>query len=147
MRPLLVRTVRLASPLVILSTLLLGSCGDGGGGTPPPTPTISVALGSSTLTLTQGQNNTVTVSVTRGGGYSGAVDLSLEGAPDGVSGTFEPASIPSGSTTSTLTLTATMAAAAGAHNLTVRARGQGVQEKTAALALTVQEAPRIALSA
>ena len=134
-----------------LAALFLAGCSDGGDVTgadtdPGPEPAISVALGSTTLAVTQGQEDSVAVTVSRAGGYAGAVALSLEGAPNGVTGTFEPASVPGGSTASMLRLSASDQIEPGTYNLTVRASGTGVSEQTAALAVTVREAEGFAVS-
>jgi len=130
------------APLLALALALGAGCGgDDGGPTDPETGSISIALSPTSMSLVQGESGTTTVALTRGGGFTGAVDLSLEGAPAGVTGTFSPATIASGGTSSTLTLAAGAAAAPGTHTLTVRARGDGVSERTAALALTVEAAP------
>jgi uncharacterized membrane protein len=112
----------------------------------PQTPAVGVTVASAAITVTQGQNATAVATVSRSGGYDGPVVLSLESAPTGVTGSFSPGSIPAGSTNSTLTLNASLAAAAGTHNLTVRASGQGTQDATASLVLTVLERPGIALA-
>jgi hypothetical protein len=131
---LLVHRVRIA---VTMLALALSACpGDGVG----PAQEISIALSGSTVTIAQGQNGTVTVTVGRLNGFASAVALSLEGAPAGVTGAFNPASVPNGATTSTLTITVGATAATGAHTLTVRARGQGVPDQTVALTLTVTTA-------
>jgi hypothetical protein len=140
MAQLLVHRVRIA---IVMLALALSACnGDG----PGPAQEISIALSPTTLTITQGQNGTVTVTVGRLNGFASAVTLSLEGAPAGVTGAFNPASVPNGTTASTLTITVGATAATGAHTLTVRGRGQDVTDKTATLTLTVTAAPTLALA-
>jgi hypothetical protein len=117
---------------------------DPDGGQPKP-PGIGIALSVSSVALVQGDstgnNGAVHITLTREGGYTGAVELVLEGAPAGVTGTFEPATVDSGATTSRLSLRANGSQETGSFALTVRARGQGVTEKTSALALSVSQAP------
>lgn len=133
--------------LLVVPILALGACsGDDDGGITNPTGTISVTLGTTTITLAQGQSNTVLVSVTRSDGFDGAVALSVTGAPSGVTGTFSPASVASGSTSSTLTLSVSASAATGSHALTVHASAAGIAEKTATLTLVVNAPPSYALS-
>lgn len=129
------RRFPIALPLAL--TLALGC----GGGSEPagPDPAIALALGAATLSLTHGQSATVAVTVSRTE-FSGAIDLSLEGAPAGVTGTFSPSTLPGSAGSSTLTLTATTAAASGTHPLTVRAVGTGVPAQTASLQLSVTAA-------
>jgi len=106
---------------------------DPGGNT--PTPDFTIALSSATLAVNQGASGSVTVNLTRTGGFTGAVAVTVQGLPANV--TSAGLSIPAGATSGTLAVSAAAAAAAGATNLTVRATGAGVSEKTAALALTV----------
>jgi alpha-tubulin suppressor-like RCC1 family protein len=131
--------------------MLVVACGSDGGTTNTPvTPTvpetITVAVSPASLGLTVGQSGTTTVTVSRGGGFAGAVALSAEGMPAGVTASFAPASVPSGSTTSTLTVDVGAAAAPGSYTLTIRGVGPGVGASTAALALTVSPRPSITLS-
>jgi len=141
-------TVRSAlSRLALLALALVvgAGCGsDDNGPTEPPTGgtgSINFTLSPTSKTLAQGESGTITLALTRSGGFSGAVELSLEGAPAGVTGTFSPATIPAGATGSTLTLVAAADAAPGTHNLTVRAKADGVSDKTATLSLTISSPP------
>lgn len=111
-----------------------------------PNPTIGLQGAATALTVVQGGSGTVSYTVTRGGGFAGAVSLAVEGLPSGVTAAFAPTSLAAGVTTSTLTLTAAAGTSAAVTNLTVRATGTGVTAQTAALALTVSEAPGIVLS-
>ncbi len=108
---------------------------------PPPSPTIGVALNPAALTLNAGSNGAVTVTLTRGGGFTSSVDLTLENLPANVTGAFAPATIPSGSTSSALTVNTTAAATVGNSQLTIRARAAGVTDATAVLTLTVNPPP------
>jgi len=64
-------------------------------------PNYALSLTPAALTIVQGATGTATVTITRTN-FTGAVPLSLSGAPAGVSGSFDPAA-PTG-TSSTLTL-------------------------------------------
>lgn len=134
-----------------LSTVLGcgGSDGNGGPTDPDPTPTIGITLSPTSLTLDQGTaaaeqaaptTGTVTVNLTRGGGYTGAVTATLQGAPTGVSAS--PVTIASGSTSGTMTIEVTEAAQPGTTNMTVQATGSGVSAASASLSLTVNELPQ-----
>lgn len=114
-----------------------------------PNPTITLTAGSSTASVVQGASTTVPVTITRGGGFTDAVTLAVSGLPTGVTATFNPASIASGSTTSTLTLTAAANATAGTSALTITASGTGVTAQTATVNLTVTASatPAIAVAA
>jgi hypothetical protein len=131
---------RLVSAVVALATVAACSGGDDNG--TEPTPTIDIALSQAALSIVQGgTNQTVTVTLTRGGGFAGAVSIDVEGEPTGITATASPASIAAGSTTSTITIAAAANATVGAANLTVRATGPGVTDKTQTIALTVTAAP------
>jgi len=96
-----------------------------------------MALGSGTLSVAQGQSGTVSVTLTRGGSFAGAVDLTVEGAPAGITATATPGQVAAGASTATITVQAAATAAAGTTTLTVRAKGTGVPDATATIALTV----------
>jgi hypothetical protein len=127
---------------ILVAAGAAAACGGGGDddtGT-NPTPAIGISVTPTSLSLAQGANGTVTATVSRSGGFAGNIDLSLEGAPTGVTGSFTPSSVTGSFTTSTLTVTAAASTAPGNYNLTVRAKGTGVTDQTAAVALTVTAA-------
>jgi uncharacterized membrane protein len=123
--------------------LSAAACGgdDDNGGVVTPTPSIAVSAGTATVNVTAGQSGTSAITLTRNGGYTGAVNLAVTGAPAGVTATFNPASVASGSTTSTLTLATTAATAAGTYPLVVTASGTGVANATTQVSLVVTAAP------
>jgi hypothetical protein len=137
---------------VVAALVAVVGCGGGadGGGTQPtptptpttpaPTPTIGISLGNSTAVLAAGQSATILVTVSRTA-FTGTIDLSLEGAPAGVTGTFSPSSLTAATATSALALTSGSAPTAGTSTLTVRARGTGVTDVTGTIALTVLPPP------
>ncbi|HEX7052002.1 MAG TPA: hypothetical protein VF188_17470 [Longimicrobiales bacterium] len=130
------------APLLALALALVAGCGsDDPGPTDPETGSISIGLSPTSVSVVQGQSGTTTVTLTRGGGFSGAVELSLEGAPGGVTGTFSPATIAPGATSSTLTLAVAATAAPGTHDLTIRAQADGVSDKTATLTVVISPPP------
>lgn len=111
---------------------------DDDGGTVEPTPTIGVAVATPTVTVVAGQSGTAAVTVTRGGGYTGPVNLSVEGSIPAGSATPNPAALAAGVTASTINITTGSATPAGTYNLTVRAAGTGaVAAVTAPLTVTV----------
>src|SRR2546425_7195874 len=55
-----------------------------------PAADYTLSLSSAALTIAQGANGTATVTITRTN-FTGAVTLSLGGAPSGVTGSFNPA--------------------------------------------------------
>ncbi|MFC1661323.1 hypothetical protein ACFL3S_07730 [Gemmatimonadota bacterium] len=145
------RSLRQGWVLPLLVSLSVASCGGDGGGTtgPEPTPTISISVSPTSVTVDPGApvseqatapTADITVSLTRGGGYTGAVTVRVEGLPSGVSAS--PVTIASGSTSGTLELEATSLAAAGTYSLTIRASGSGVTDATATVSMTVTEPPQ-----
>jgi|GEM_PF-2980845 len=138
----MVRKATWRLPLLALALVLGAGCGDDEGPTEPPgTISVNFALSPTSVSLVPGERDSATITLTRGNGFNGAVALSLEGAPAGVTATFSPATIPAGATTSTLTLSAAADAEMGSYQLTVRARADGMSDRTATLSLTISPAP------
>jgi hypothetical protein len=101
------------------------------------TPDYALALASPALTILQGADGGTPVTLTRTN-FSGAVSLSLSGAPAGVTGSFNPVA-PTG-TSSTLTVSVSGLVAPGVYNLTVDGTGTAGHRSTP-LTLTVAAAP------
>src|SRR5213078_4130518 len=102
----------------------------------------ALAVAPAALTIGQGATGSTTVTVTRTN-FTGAVTLTVGGAPTGVTGSFSPAA-PTG-TSSTLTLSVGAAVAPGVYNLTVDGAGSPGTRSTP-LTLTVSAAPDYTLS-
>src|SRR5207247_2350615 len=100
-------------------------------------PDYTLSLAPATLTIVQGASAPTTVTVTRTN-FTGAVTLSLGGAPAGVTAAFNPTA-PTG-TSSALTLSVGAAVAPGSYNLTVDGTGAPGNRSTP-LTLTVTAAP------
>src|SRR5207244_10377639 len=81
-----------------------------------PAPDYSLSLTPAALTIVKGENGNATVTITRTN-FTGAVTLSLAGAPSGVTGAFSPAA-PTG-TSSTLTVNVGSLVAPGTYPLTI----------------------------
>jgi serine protease len=127
-------------PLVRISPLAIGllAVACGGYGSVQPTPAIAIQLNLASVTLAPGQHGDVTISLTRTN-YAGTVDLFVEGnAPTGVSTSFSRAPVPNEVVSTTLRITVAAGASAGTGSLIVRARGSGVADQTATIAVTVQ---------
>jgi hypothetical protein len=112
---------------------------------PSITPTISVSVSPASLSVPVGGSGQVAITLTRGADYDGAVTFSIEGGPGGVTGTFTPTVLASGSAASTLLLTVGSEVPVGTYPLTVRAAGSGVAPATATLSLTVAAPPSFGL--
>lgn len=80
-------------------------------------PDFSISATPASQTVTQGGGTSYTVSVTGSGGYTGNVNLSINGLPNGANASFSPSQI-SNSTPSTLSLSSGTAAA-GTYTLTI----------------------------
>jgi hypothetical protein len=106
-------------------------------------PAYLLALNPNELTIGQGASGTTTVTITRTD-FTGAVTLTLEGAPPGVTGVFNPTPAPG--TSSQLTLSVGAAVAPDTYILTVRGAAPGLADRTATLFLNVSAAPAIALA-
>lgn len=114
--------------LSVVVTIVLGACGQG--------PSLSIDLDPSTIDIVLGAVAEVDVSVSGSG--TGSVDLAVSGLPAGVTGSFDPSSVPAGATSSTLTLEVDPSAAEGTTDLTVTAT-QGGTAASATLQLTVSD--------
>jgi hypothetical protein len=121
--------------------------GKGGGDTATTTVTLTVVGAAPGFTLTanpaavtvqEGANGTSTITATPSGGFDGSITLSASGLPSGVTGSFNPSSIPApGSGSSTLTLTVSSSAAAGTYTVNVIGTGTGGVVANTSVALTV----------
>jgi len=127
--------------LLALSALGLSACsgGDGGSTGPGPGGSFTLSLATGTIPINQGSAADVTVNVVRGGGFAGAVNITVQGLPAGVSAAA--LSIPGGSASGTLTLTAAANATAGSATITVRGTATGVDAASATAFLTVNATP------
>lgn len=130
--------IKLSRLFVATSVLALAACSGKKSPTGNPTPTASIGIsaGAPTLSLDQGATGAASLTVSRTN-FTGNVTLTAEGLPTGVTATFAPATVASGSTTSSLSLAIGAAAATGTSTVTVRARGTGVSDATTTLALTI----------
>ena len=124
------------------------ACSSGGDGGPGPGPSASIALSLSAGngSVVQGGSTTLTGTLTRGGGYAGTVNFTVEGAPAGVTGAVSNIQTSGTTTTATITIQTSLATPAGSSTLTVRAAGSGVDPKTQPFELTVTAAPEFSLA-
>jgi hypothetical protein len=102
--------VRLFATTTLTMVGAIAGCGGAGGESNPTNPDspagITYTVTPNTLLLAPGQSGTVVVTVTRSPDFSGDVSLGLSGLNSDVTGTFNPASLPQGVTSSTLTIAA-----------------------------------------
>jgi hypothetical protein len=106
------------------------------GGTTTPDNDFSVALGQSSGSVTAGQSATATVKTAVTKGTAQTVNLSVSGAPAGVTASLSPGSVTAGGS-STLTLATTSAARDGTYDITVTgSNASGSHSATYALTVT-----------
>ena len=114
-------------------------------------PGFVLALNPSSLSIEQGAEASSTVEITRSGGFSGDVALSVSGLPQGITEAFTSAvaSGQSGSgpdlvtgNSATLTLTVGSGVTPDDYTLTVTGSAEGLDDQTATLTVTVSEAPQ-----
>jgi len=113
---------------------------------PPVTGAFALSLDRGALRVTSGRTDSLTAQITRTGTFAGAVVLSAEELPPGVSATFSPAAVTAGATRATLGLTASSASVPGTYTLRVRARADGLSDRTTDLSLAVDPAPRLSVA-
>src|SRR6266700_4019785 len=108
-----------------------------------PQPGFTLSTSPGTVTFLQGASGLTTITINPVNGFSGNVNLTASGLPNGVSALFgtNPAS-----TTSLLTLTASGAAATGTFTVTVTG-SSGTLSSKATITLTVNPSGDYALSA
>ena len=106
---------------------------------PPPTPDFSLSISPSSVTVpAAGGAASYTVNITRSGGFSSAVTLSISGLPAGAVASFSPN--PAGGNTSTLTITASSTTLAGTYPFTVTSTGGSPTLTRAATATFIKQA-------
>ena len=98
----------------------------------------SVSVSPTNVSVAAGSNATATVSTAVTSGSSESVALSASGLPSGVTASFNPSTVNSGSS-STLTFTASSSAAAGNYSVTITGTGS-TGSHTATLTLSVTAA-------
>ncbi len=107
-------------------------------------PDFSLTTSPSSQSVQAGGSTTYATSITTMNGFSGTVNLSTSGLPNGVTASFSPSSIVA-SGTSELAITSTASLAAGSYPFTVTA-SSGSLTHTAGLTLVVNAAADFALT-
>jgi hypothetical protein len=106
-------------------------------GTPPPS--FSLSATPTPTTVGQGKSATLSVSVGSTGGYSGAVNLSVSGLPDGATASFSPSSVTAAGS-SQLTIAAASTTPLGNYTLTITGSdGTTTHVTTVALSVLVPD--------
>ncbi|HET7187614.1 MAG TPA: hypothetical protein VFI52_05640 [Gemmatimonadaceae bacterium] len=132
---------RLRRSIALAACASLGACR--GDSTAPSS--IEVALSTTTVSIAQGASSTVLITVLRTN-FAGEVQLSVEHSVNGLTTTLADAILPAGQSQTTLHVGVGSAVSIGIGNVTVRARGANVSDKTAALTLLVTQAAGYAIA-
>jgi hypothetical protein len=132
------RLVRAASACLLVAA---AACGDDNGNAPPPPGSFTLTLATTVASVQAGATTTDVATIARTEPFAGAVALTTESTTGGITGSFDPASIPAGATTSTLTVTVADTVAPGDYPVTVRAAATGLTDQTVTLTLTVTAPP------
>jgi len=130
--------------LVLLGTAAAVNCSSEGPDITEP-GSISLSLSETSATVEQGGSQTVTATLTRIGGFSGAVNLTITDTPSGVTATVSNVQTYGSVTTATVTILA-VAAVPGVYPLVVHGTGSGVGEVTQVFTLTVPASLDISIS-
>jgi xyloglucan-specific exo-beta-1,4-glucanase len=101
-------------------------------------PDFSISPNPPSLTIPRGGSGTITIPVTRTGGFTGSVALSVSGLPSGCTASFNPNPVTGSS--SVLTISCSSTATLGAANVTITATGGGLT-RTSTISLTVTQPP------
>jgi hypothetical protein len=133
------RTRFRATTLLTAAALFTGCGGGDKAPTPPPvvTGTLAVALTPNALSLAPGAAGPSVAAITRGGGFTGNVELTATGAPTGVTVTFGATTLGAGVTSASILVSTIATAAPGEYRIVITAAGTGVTTATATLTLIV----------
>ncbi len=134
--------------LLLAAVTGLAGCSSGSGPSGPgPTPAIALSISPTSASVAQGGSTPVAATLTRSGGFTGTVDLTVTGAPTGVTGSVSNPQTSGGTTTATVTIAVAAVTAPGTYQLTVVGTGTGVSTVTATFSLTVTVAGGFSLAA
>jgi endoglucanase len=100
----------------------------------PAAPDFALAASPASLTINRGASGTSTVTITRSGGFTGAVDMSVSGSPAGVAASIAPTTGDS----RVLTLTASSTATLGPATVTITGTGGGLT-RTATISVNIAQ--------
>jgi len=101
------------------------------------TGSFTLAVSPTSVSVAQGGTGSATVNLTRAGGFAGAVNLAVTGAPNGLTITPNPASATGA--TATLNITAGASTTPGTYTITVTGTGTGVTQQTATFTVQVTQ--------
>ncbi len=128
------------SGLALLGTAAAAGCGSGGdGGTDPGS--ISLAVSPTSASIAVGGSQEVTATLTRAGGFTGPVNLTVTGQPAGVTATLSDVHTVGVVTEATVTIHVDPTTPLAVYLLVLHGTGNGVSEVTASFSLTVTPLP------
>ena len=125
--------------------ILAAACSGSDGGPAAETGSIQLSVTPSSLSVQHGGSASLTVSLTRGGGFDGAVTLSVAGLPAGVTTRIAPTQLSGSVASSTVLVSVPPTVTPGSYTATFTVSGEGVPPATAAAELTVSAVPTYAL--
>lgn len=131
--------------LGLVSILGVAACSGGDGPVVIP-PGFTAALSASTVSITVGSSATLTATIARTGTGGGAVSLSAEGLPAGLTVAFDPAVVSATTTSASITVSAAANTPIGTHGFTVRAKSAGLSDQVLSASVTVRAAPALSLT-
>jgi hypothetical protein len=113
---------------------------DGGGN---DTGTIALSLSTTSGTAVPGGQTVLTGTVSRSGGYSGTVSISVTGTPAGVTGGVGTINTTGTTSTAIISILVASTAAPGTYTLVAHATGTGVTESTVSYTLTISATAQV----
>lgn len=129
-------TKRYPLPILLVCAAMGVACGREKLFEPPGLTTFEVTpAGTSAL---RGGSATVAVTLTRSGGFTGTVNLTVTGLPTGVAAVVSDLQSTAFLTTATVTLNVSASTIPGAYSLMLHGTGTGIAEATAVFVLTVE---------
>ena len=111
-----------------------------------PSGRVSLSVQPTFISIPLGGEVTLTLTVSRSGEFRGAVALSLQSAPAGVSAAFGPPTTAGQVSTVAVTVTVAPGAPLGSHTVTIRGDASPLPHAIALLQLSVTQPPSYALT-
>jgi xyloglucan-specific exo-beta-1,4-glucanase len=109
-------------------------------------PDFSISPNPTSLTINRGASGTITIPVTRTGGFTGSIALSVSGLPSGCTASFNPNPVTGSS--SVLTITCSSTATLGTAPIIITATGGGLtRSSTISLTVAQPQTPDFSLAA
>lgn len=110
-----------------------------GGGAVTGSYTLGVNAATTGMSIPQGRDTTIDVVITRTGGHTANVNLSVDPPRAGISGDVTVLANPVGTTVARLKISAAPAAPPGSATVVLRAKSAGLPDQTVSIQLTVTE--------